>query len=274
MPHHRALGTRALITGASSGIGAEFARQLAADGLDLVLVARNRDRLEAFATELREMHDVDVEVLALDLLTKAGAKAAEARVGASVNRIDVLVNNAGFGLARRFEDNPVDDELEMLSILVEVPLRLTHAALAHMLPAGGGTIVNIASVAGFTPRGTYSAAKAWLLAFSRWANVVYKKRGVRVTAIAPGFVRTEFHQRLATDAHAEVPAGEPREPAELERQVPGFLWLSAPDVVRTALVDTARGRAVSIPSLRYKLIVAASQLVPDALAERVSRMGR
>jgi short-subunit dehydrogenase len=97
---------------------------------------------------------------------------------------------------------------------------------------------------------------------------------VRVTAIAPGFVRTEFHQRLATDAHAEAPAGEPREPAELERQVPDLLWLSASDVVRAALIDTARGRAVSIPSLRYKLIVAAAQLVPDALAERVSRMGR
>ncbi|MCL2516804.1 MAG: SDR family NAD(P)-dependent oxidoreductase, partial [Microbacteriaceae bacterium] len=177
-PHPRALGTRALITGASSGIGAEFARQLAADGLDLVLVARNRARLEAFAAELRTAHDVEVEVLALDLLTKAGAKAAEARVAASVNRIDLLVNNAGFGLPGRFEQNSVDDELEMLSILVEVPLRLSHAALTHMLPSGGGTIINIASVAGYTPRGTYSAAKAWLLNFSRWANVVYKPRGV------------------------------------------------------------------------------------------------
>lgn len=274
MPHPRALGTRALITGASSGIGAEFARQLAADGLDLVLVARNRARLEAFAAELRTAHDIEVEVLALDLLTKAGAKAAEARVAASVNRIDLLVNNAGFGLPGRFEQNSVDDELEMLSILVEVPLRLSHAALTHMLPSGGGTIINIASVAGYTPRGTYSAAKAWLLNFSRWANVVYKPRGVRVTAVAPGFTRTEFHERLATDAHAAAPAVERPEASELERAVPDFLWLSAPDVVRAALIDTRRGRAVSIPSLRYKFIVAAAQLVPDALAERVARLGR
>lgn len=274
MPHPRRLGTRALITGASSGIGAEFARQLAAAGLDLVLVARGRARLEALAAELRAEHDVEVEVLAVDLLTKAGAKAAEARVAASVNRIDMLVNNAGFGLQKPFEENSVDDELELLSILVEVPLRLTHAALSHMLPEGRGTIVNIASVAGFTPRGTYSAAKAWLLSFSRWANVVYKRRGVRVTAIAPGFVRTEFHQRLTTDAHAAAPEGGARVVSGLEHAVPDLLWLRAPDVVRAALIDTARGRAVSIPSLRYKLIVAAAKIVPDGLAERVGRIGR
>lgn len=267
------LGTRALITGASSGIGAEFARQLAADGLDLVLVARSAERLETLAEALRTAHDVDVEVLPVDLLTKAGVKAVEARVGASVSRIDVLVNNAGFGLARDFDRNPVDDELEMLSMLVEVPLRLTHAALTHMLPAGSGTIINIASVAGFTPRGTYSAAKAWLLSFSRWANIAYKSRGVRVTAIAPGFVRTEFHARLATDAHAAAPEGQAPS-SELQNQVPDFLWLAAPEVVRAALIDTARGRAVSIPSLRYKLIVAAAKFTPDALAERVARMGR
>ncbi|WP_245979619.1 SDR family NAD(P)-dependent oxidoreductase [Gryllotalpicola protaetiae] len=274
MLQRRSIGTRALITGASSGVGAEFARQLAAAGLDLVLVARNAARLEAFADELRSAHDVEVEVLPADLLTKAGVKAAEARVGASVGRIDVLVNNAGFGLARDFDRNSVDDELELLTMLVEVPLRLTHAALAHMLPAGSGTIINIASVAGFTPRGTYSAAKAWLLTFSRWANVAYRRRGVRITAIAPGFVRTEFHQRLATDAHAAVAADEVARPTQLERAVPDFMWLAAPDVVRAALIDTMRGRAVSIPSLRYKLIVALARLTPDALAERVARVGR
>jgi len=274
MPRSRVIGTRALITGASSGIGAEFARQLAADGLALVLVARNAERLEAFAEELRAAHDVEVEVLPADLLTKAGVKAAEARVGASVNRIDVLVNNAGFGLAKPFDENRVDAELELLSMLVELPLRLTHAALAHMLPAGSGTIINIASVAGFTPRGTYSAAKAWLLSFSRWANVVYKRRGVRVTAVAPGFVRTEFHSRLATDAHTAPAANEPRRPAAFEHAIPDFMWLAALDVVRAALIDTLRGRAVSIPSLRYKVIVALAKLTPDVIAERVSRVGR
>ncbi|MFC4243002.1 SDR family NAD(P)-dependent oxidoreductase [Gryllotalpicola reticulitermitis] len=274
MPHPRAIGTRALITGASSGIGAEFARQLAADGLDLVLVARNGERLDALAAQLRDEHDINVEVLVADLLTTAGAKAAEARVGASVNRIDVLVNNAGFGVKRDFDESSVDDELNMLSILVAVPLRLSHAALAHMLPEGRGTIINIASVAGFTPRGTYSAAKAWLLSFSRWANVAYKHRGVRVTAVAPGFVRTEFHARLSTEAHVGAPDGAPAPVAELERRVPDVLWLRAPDVVRAALIDTGRGRAVSIPSLRYKVIVAGARLVPDALAERVARMGR
>ncbi|HEY0248840.1 MAG TPA: SDR family oxidoreductase [Gryllotalpicola sp.] len=259
MPHPRAIGTRALVTGASSGIGAEFARQLAADGLDLVLIARDATRLNALAEELRAVHDVRVEVLPADLLTTAGVKAAEARVAASVNRIDVLVNNAGFGLRRPFDENPVDDELHLLSLLVEVPLRLTHAALSHMLPAGAGTIINIASVAGYTPFGSYSAAKSWLLSFSRWANAAYRRRGVRVTAVAPGFVRTEFQQRAGSG---------------LDTRVPAPLWLSAPEVVRAALIDTRRGRGVSIPSLRYKVVVAAAKLVPDAIALRAVRTGR
>ncbi|WP_022881676.1 SDR family NAD(P)-dependent oxidoreductase [Gryllotalpicola ginsengisoli] len=259
MPLTRSLGTRALITGASAGIGREFAWQLAEAGLDLVLVARDKQRLDALAEELHEAHDVAVEVLPADLLTTPGIKAVEARVAASVNRIDVLVNNAGFGLRKPFDENDVDDELGMLRILVEVPLRLTHAALSHLLPAGEGVIINIASVAGFTPRGTYSAAKAWLLSFSRWANLVYKPRGVTVTAVAPGFVRTEFHQRLG---------------GPLEHRIPDPLWLAAPDVVRVALRDARRGKAVTIPSLRYKAIVVAAKLVPDALAERLGRIGR
>jgi short-subunit dehydrogenase len=255
----RPLGTRALITGATAGIGAEFARQLAAAGLDLVLVGRDENRLERFAAELREAYDVEVEVLPADLLTTVGVKAAEARVGASVNRIDVLVNNAGFGLPKPFDENPVDAELELLSLLVEVPLRLTHAALAHMLPAGNGVVINIASVAGYTPRGTYSAAKAWLLSFSRWANLAYKRRGVTVSAIAPGFVRTEFHQRMGLAPQHRVP-----EP----------LWLRADDVVRIALRDVARGRAVSIPTLRYKVLATAARITPDVLTERLARLGR
>jgi short-subunit dehydrogenase len=255
----------ALITGATTGIGAEFARQLAADGVDLVLVARDADRLEERAGELRAAHGVRVEVLAADLVSPEGLAAVEARVAASGatasgsgTRVTMLVNNAGFGLQRPFEANAFEDEQRLLDLLVTAPMRLTHAALSQMLAAGSGTIVNIASVAGFTPRGTYGAAKAWVLSFSRWANIAYRARGVSVTAVAPGFVHTEFHDRMGVSK-----AG-----------VPGFLWLDAGTLVRLALRDVARGRAVSIPTLRYKAVVMLTRLLPTRIVAAGALRGR
>jgi uncharacterized protein len=126
-------------------------------------------------------------------------------------------------------------------------MRLMHAALQQMLPRGSGVILNVASVAGFTPRGSYGAAKAWLLSFSRWANLHYRPRGITVTALAPGLVRTEFHQRMGVRTDT----------------LPGFAWLDAERVVRIALRHAARGRAVSVPTLRYKLAVALARALPD-----------
>ena len=240
----------ALVTGATAGIGAEFARQLAAAGHDLVLVARDRQRLDETAHTLRHRYDVGVEVLAADLLTAAGLAAVEVRAGASEHPIDILVNNAGFGLRDPFEANTVSAESALLELLVAVPMRLMHASLAQMLPRAHGTIINISSVAGFSPRGSYGAAKAWVLSFSRWANITYRPRGVQVTAVAPGFVRSEFHQRM------QVRTG----------TIPSFLWLDAERLVRLALIDVARGRAVSIPTLRYKLVVLALRLVPARIS--------
>ena len=139
-------------------------------------------------------------------------------------------------------------------------MRLRHAALPVMLSRGGGRIITVASVAGFVPRGTYGAAKGWLISFSRWANVAYRRRGVTVTAVCPGFVHTNFHERLG------LPPGQ-------EGVLPG-LWLEAETVVREGLRDAARGRAVSIPSRRYRLLVAASRLLPDAVVVRVAARGR
>lgn len=247
----------ALVTGASSGLGAEFARQLAARGADVVLVARDRDALAAVADAIRAESGRSVEVLPADLLNDDDRATVEARLSEGV---DVLVNNAGFGLDLAFETNDVDDEVRHVRLHVEVALRLTHAVLPAMLARGGGRIINVASVAGFVPRGTYGAAKGWLISFSRWANVAYRSRGVTVTAVCPGFVHTNFHERLG------LPPG--------QEGVPPGMWLDAETVVREGLRDAARGRAVSVPSLRYKALVAASRLLPDGAVVRAASRGR
>jgi len=248
----------ALITGASSGLGAEFARQLAARRAGLVLVARDRAALDEVAEQIRAAHGVDVEVLAADLLDADALAVVEGRLAAG--GIDVLVNNAGFGLDLTFEKNAVDDEVRHLRLHVEAAMRLTHAALPEMLERGSGRIVNVASVAGFVPRGTYGAVKGWLISFSRWANVVYRPRGVTVTAVCPGFVHTDFHARLG------LPPG--------QEGVPNGMWLDAATVVREGLRDAARGRSVSVPSWRYKALVGASRLLPDAMVVAAASRGR
>jgi short-subunit dehydrogenase len=241
---------RALVTGATAGLGAAFARELAASGHNLVLVARDEERLRASASELTAAHGVAVEVLRADLVEPNDLAEVVARVASSTDPIDVLVNNAGFGLRDPFEKNSLADEQRMIDLLVTAPMHLTHAALQQMLPRRGGTIVNVASVAAFAPRGTYGAAKAWVVSFSRSANVEYRRRGVTVTAVAPGFVRTEFHARM--DVHT--------------RTIPGPLWLDADRVARDGLEDAARGKALSVPSRRYKIIVALARVLPSRLA--------
>jgi uncharacterized protein len=249
---------RALVTGATAGIGAEFARQLAARGHDLVLVARNRERLEELASALRSAHDVVVEVLPADLSRRDEVEAVERRLRDARSPIGVLVNNAGYGLRKPFEENAVAEEQQLLDVLVTAPMRLCHAALGPMLERGAGTILNVSSVAAYTPRSTYGASKAWVLSFSRWANVTYRRRGVTVTAVAPGFVQTEFHDRMSV----------------AKRGVPEVLWLNPPSVVRTALRAADRGRAVTIPSLRYRVLVALARIAPPHLAARGSLRAR
>lgn len=250
----------AVITGASSGIGAEYARQLAARGADVVLVARDRAALDALAHEIRSRHGVHVEVLAADLLDAGERAAVETRLRSAAQPVEVLVNNAGFGLPLDFERNDIEAEAAHLALHVEVPMRLMHAALEGMCARGSGRILNIASVAAFIPRSTYGAAKGWIVSFSRWANARYAPRGVTVTAVCPGFTHTDFHRRMGLEAGSEgVPAG---------------LWLNAAFVVRASLRDAARGRPVSIPSLRYRLLVALTRVVPSTLAARVGESGR
>lgn len=250
----------ALITGASAGLGAEYARRLAARGADLVVVARDEARLTGLGAELAERHGVSVEVLTADLLDATQRERVEKRLSDPSAPIDLLVNNAGFGLPLAFERNDIEAEVQHLALHVEVPMRLTHAALGPMLARGSGRILNVASVAGFIPRSTYGACKGWLISFSRWANVAYADRGVTVTAVCPGFTHTTFHERMG-----QAPGQEGVAP---------WMWLNAADVVAESLRDAARGKAVSVPSLRYRALVALTRVVPPRLAARVGAQGR
>ena len=248
--------TTALITGATAGIGHEYAVQLAARGDDLVLVARDAARLEQVAEELRRAHQVEVEVLVADLTDRVDLARVEARLADHDRPIDLLVNNAGFGLKKRFLDNTADEETAMLEVLVTAVLRLTHAALGPMAERGHGGIINVSSVAAFLPRGSYSAAKAWVNSFSEWAHMEYGPRGVQVMALCPGFTKTEFHERM------QVKRGD------------GFLWLDVDFLVRTSLKDFDKGRAFSIPGAQYKAITALTKAVPNRLLRLTQSLGR
>jgi uncharacterized protein len=226
----------ALVTGATAGIGLSFARQLAADGHDLILVARDVERLGRVAAELRTVHSNGVEVLPADLVTAEGVGAVEERLQDPNRPVDLLVNNAGFTLRRPFLANDVADEGAMLDVLVGAVLRLTHAALPGMVERGRGAVVNVSSIAGWVPRGTYGAAKAWVTSFTQGLDAQLEGTGVRAMVLVPGFVRTEFHDRARIDMSA----------------LPSFMWLDADDLVRAGLRDLRRGKTVSVPGAIYR----------------------
>ena len=251
--------TTALITGSTAGIGAAFARRLAADGHNLVLVARNAERLRLQAAELHDRHGIEAEVLAADLSEDAGVAAVEARLSDTRHPVELLVNNAGFGNKGAFLDVPLADELTMLKVHCEAVLRLTAAATARMRERGRGAVVNVASVAAFVPRGTYGASKAWVVQFTQGAARDLAGSGIRLMALCPGFVRTEFHERagMGTD------------------NIPSWMWLDADKLVAAAMSDLARGRTISIPDPRYKTLMGLVKLVPrSVLSGLTSRTGR
>jgi uncharacterized protein len=245
----------ALVTGASAGIGNAFARRLAAQGHDLVLVARDATRLEELATVLRRAHQVDVEVLPADLTDRDGLSAVADRLRDGDRPVDLLVNNAGGGIAGTFVGGDLAAEERSLDLLVRAVLVLTHAAVPGMVARARGAVVVVSSVAGFLPGGTYSAAKAWATSFTTSLILELLGTGVTATALCPGYVRTEFHGR----------AGIPTD------TIPGWAWLDADRLVADCLADVARGRAVSIPSRRYRVAVALLRHMP---LRAVSIVGR
>jgi short-subunit dehydrogenase len=246
--------TTALITGATAGIGAAYAQFLAAKGLDLVLVARDSARLRACADALRTDYGVRVEVLPADLADPEARSQVEHRLRNQHQPVGILVNNAGFGLREPFNETSVDDEQRLLEVLVTATMRLTHAALPGMIDRRFGVILNVSSVAGWITSGTYSAAKAWVTVFSEGLSCQVAPDRVRVTAVCPGYVRTEFHQRAEMDVSG----------------VPSWLWLDPRDVVATSFRDAAAGRPVSVAGAQYRLLAAALQQAPRWLVRRAT----
>lgn len=248
----------ALITGATAGIGNAFARILAARGTNLVVVSRNGERLEATAAELRSKFGIEVEVIPADLATTAGMDLVANRLSEAGRPIDLLVNNAGASLAGWFGTTDIADEDHQLDLLVRAPMHLMDAAIKSMSGRGQGGIINVASVAAFTPRGAYSAHKAWLVNISQWANIHYADVGINVQALCPGFTRTEFHQRMG---------------AEIDN-VPGWMWLKTDPLVKASLKDLSKGKPISVPSLRYKVLSTLARYAPAGLVAKIAKRGR
>ncbi|MET7747250.1 SDR family oxidoreductase [Micromonospora sp. NPDC005367] len=251
---------RALVTGATAGIGAAFARRLAADGWHLLLVARDADRLAGMAAELRERHGRDVEIISTDLSTDDGCVVVEGRLAADPP-IDLLINNAGISLNMPFLRSSAEDEARLLRLNVHAVMRLTLAALRPMTGRRRGAVINVSSVAGFgavMPGSTYSASKAWVTNFSESIGQSARPFGVRVMALCPGYTRTEFHQRAGINMS----------------KTPDWMWLQADDVVDEAMRDLRKGKLVSVPAWKYKLAAAGLRHAPRRLLHAVARDAR
>lgn len=240
----------ALITGPSAGIGRGFADAFARKGYDLVLVARDEGRLRSVADDLSTKYGVACEVLPADLCQRTDVDRVAARLSDPERPVQALVNNAGFGLNRSFLGSSIDDEQRSLDVLVTAVLRLTHAAAPGMVDRGYGIIVNVSSVASWITGGTYSAAKSWVTVFTESLAQELDGRGVRVTAVCPGFVHTEFHQRAGIDMSA----------------MPEWMWLDVEQVVAQAFRDLATGNSVSVAGPQYKAFSAVLRHGPRALA--------
>lgn len=230
----------ALITGASSGLGEAFARRLAQEGYHLALTARRMDRLEMLAGELRQKHGIQVEVLPADLSDPAGTKAVVEWM-LSLPRLDVLINNAGFGLKGGFAENTIERTLGMIDVHVVASVRLTRAALDLMRPQKRGAVINVSSMAAFFPMtsATYSATKAYLVNFSQGLQNELAPTGIYVQALSPGFFYSEFHdtQEMKNFKRSEIP---------------GILWLTAEQVVDESLRAMQKRQTVCIPGWQYR----------------------
>ncbi len=246
---------RALVTGASAGIGEAFARHLARQRYDLVLLARRRDRLETLASELSTGWSIAAEVLEADLGKDAGAALAEERL--RVGDIGLLVNNAGFGTRGEFAGLPLGRELEEIDVNVRAVVRLSHAALQSMVPRRRGAIINVASTAAFQamPRNaTYAASKAFVLHFSEALHEEVRQHGVTVTCLCPGPVHTEFQQVAGVEGS----------------RVPALGWTSPDAVVEAAVSAMRDGRAITVPGVLNKIGAVGAQLAPRFLSRRVA----
>ena len=240
----------ALVTGATVGIGESFTRLLAKNGYNIVLVARDLPRLQERAKSLESTFGIATKVIQADLATDAGCKAIEDFI--TNNQIDVLINNAGFGLNKAFTVSQLDAEQQMLDVLVRTPMRLMHVALPGMKERNKGVIINVSSVAGWIAGGTYSASKSYLTVLSESLHTELAATNVKISALCPGFTRTEFHQRGGMSM----------------KGLPAFLWLNSDKLVTTAWKEAIAGKAVSVPGWQYQLLSFVVHSTPRALVRK------
>jgi short-subunit dehydrogenase len=241
----------ALVTGATAGIGESFTRLLAAKGFNLILVARDEARLHERAAGLKENFGAESVVIVADLATEAGCAKVEDYIRA--NEIEVLINNAGFGINKAFTMSDLAKEEEVLKVLVRTPMRLMHVALPAMKERNSGVVINVSSVASFIAGGAYSASKAYLTVLSESLSTELSATNIKVSALCPGFTRTEFHQRGRMKM-----AG-----------LPNFMWLNSDALVAKAWKDAVSGKPVSIPGWQYKTLMGVISLLPRSIVRRL-----
>jgi short-subunit dehydrogenase len=243
----------ALVTGATVGIGAAYAELLAKAGFDLVLVARDLPRLNTVANNLKKSYKIKVETIKADLTKPNQLAKVEKRLANEAKPIEVLINNAGFGIKDSFLDSDLKREQELLDVLVTAPMRLTHAVLPLMVKRNSGVVVNVSSIASWIAGGTYSSAKSYLTVFSEYLNNELKGTKVKVSALCPGFTRTEFHQRGTMRMTG----------------LPNFMWLDANKLVAKSWSDAQKNKAVSVPGFQYKTLAIIAQYAPRPLVRKI-----
>jgi uncharacterized protein len=245
----------ALITGGTSGIGAEFARQLAARGDDLILVARNPDRLAEAATQLKDRYGIAVETISADLGVRDEVMTVAKRLASTEQPVDMLVNSAGFRVPHQLALEDTSAHEHGIDLMIRAVLILSAAAGRTMRTRGRGYIVNVSSTAGFVTMDNYSAIKAWVTTYSEGLANELAPHGVTVTALCPGYVRTEFHER------ASIRTG----------SIAGPMWVDLDELVTEALADVAKGKVISIPTRRYQVMIFAARHFPRSAVRAVSR---
>ncbi len=241
----------ALVTGATAGIGESFTRLLASKGFNIALVARDEARLHERAEALREKYGVQTFVLPADLATAQGCAAVEDYL--QEFDIEVLINNAGFGINKAFTISDLKAEQDLLDVLVRTPMRLMHVILPKMKARNSGTIINVSSVASFIAGGTYSASKSYLTVLSESLHTEVRDTNVKISALCPGFTRTEFHQRGRMKM----------------KGLPDFMWLDSDELVAASWSDAQSGKAISIPGWQYKILIALISLAPRSAVRKI-----
>lgn len=241
----------AVVTGATAGIGESFTRILASDGFNIVLVARDIDCMKERAAYLESQFKVQTTIIQADLATDDGCAKVEKYI--QENQIEVLINNAGFGINKAFSVSDINAEQQLLDVLVRTPMRLMHAVIPQMKERNSGSIINVSSVAGWIAGGTYSASKSYLTVLSESLHTEMNGTGVKISALCPGFTRTEFHERGRMSMNA----------------LPEFMWLSSDRVVLQAWKENQKGRVITIPGWQYLILSFLSRFGPRPLVRKL-----